>query len=581
VIGASVYITVCSARNRVRVRLRRLREPRYLIGAVVGAAYLYFAVFARGRRQVFGGNRGRPGGGRPPAGVFPPDFQVVGTSLGGLAVLVMAALVWVLPARSALLKFSRAETEFLFPAPVSRRQLLVHRIIRSQIASLVASAFIMVFATPFSGLARVRLAIGFWALLVTMRIYYAAVALTRARLRSPVAAVRRVAWLPIGLLLAGLAVVGASVARQLLEPVAGLSDVVVRLSRATAMGLPHAVLWPFMAILRPPFAGTPSAFTSALFPSLLVLAAVTAWLLLSDGMLDAALENSSEFRVEETTRPAKAGQRARTAGWPLAPTGRADVALVWKNAVQTIRAVNLRQLRYILPVLMGLFGLASIAMAANGARGPAALVSMFAAVVAGAAVVFGPQMMRSDLRADFEHLDLLKTWPLRAADVIRGEMAWPVLLVSSVACAGVFVAAIFSVAAVPDVSLVSRWSFAIAAAFAAPALIAAQFAVHNVATILFPAWVQLGTQRTRGIDAMGQRLIMLVAIVVSLALYALPGAVAGGVIWLIFHRLVGDLVFVPASIAFAVVVLVEVVATTELLGPAYDRIDVTSVERGE
>jgi hypothetical protein len=32
---------------------------------------------------------------------------------------------------------------------------------------------------------------------------------------------------------------------------------------------------------------------------------------------------------------------------------------------------------------------------------------------------------------------------------------------------------------------------------------------------------------------------------------------------------------------FAVVVLVEVLAVTELLGPAYERIDVTSVERGE
>ena len=37
-IGASLYIIGCSAKNRVRMRLRRLREPRYLIGAIVGAA---------------------------------------------------------------------------------------------------------------------------------------------------------------------------------------------------------------------------------------------------------------------------------------------------------------------------------------------------------------------------------------------------------------------------------------------------------------------------------------------------------------------------------------------------------------
>jgi len=34
---ASLYIIVCSARNRLRVRLRRLREPRYLFGAIAGS----------------------------------------------------------------------------------------------------------------------------------------------------------------------------------------------------------------------------------------------------------------------------------------------------------------------------------------------------------------------------------------------------------------------------------------------------------------------------------------------------------------------------------------------------------------
>ena len=49
VLRASLYIIVCSARNRARVRLRRLREPRYLIGAIVGVAYIYFSFFGRFR----------------------------------------------------------------------------------------------------------------------------------------------------------------------------------------------------------------------------------------------------------------------------------------------------------------------------------------------------------------------------------------------------------------------------------------------------------------------------------------------------------------------------------------------------
>ena len=40
---ATLYIMWCSAKNRFHRRLRRLREPRYLIGALVGGAYLFFA----------------------------------------------------------------------------------------------------------------------------------------------------------------------------------------------------------------------------------------------------------------------------------------------------------------------------------------------------------------------------------------------------------------------------------------------------------------------------------------------------------------------------------------------------------
>ena len=112
-------------------------------------------------------------------------------------------------------------------------------------------------------------------------------------------------------------------------------------------------------------------------------------------------------------------------------------------------------------------------------------------------------------------------------------------------------------------------------------MIAAQYTVHNAATVLFPAWVQLGTQRTRGIDAMGQRLVMLAAVLVSLLLFAVPGAIGAGVIWLIFHRFAGTVVLIPMALVFAAIVLTEVLTVTELLGPAYEKIDVTSVERPE
>lgn len=573
-ISASVYIASCSAKNRVRARLRRLREPRYLIGAIAGIAYFYFAIFApRGRR---GGARA----GRTAPTDFPAAFQVTGTSLAGLFVMVNAILPWLFSANSKLLQFSEAEKDFLFAAPVTRRALLAHRIIRSQVASLVASFFIALFAAPLSGSGRLRLAAGFWVLFATINIYFAAVQLTRARLKSAVASVRAVAWVPIGLLVAAWAVVGSTVARQLMQPSAGAADMFVKLSRATSTGLPQIVLWPFVAVVRPPFSSA-ETFFPALAGAVAVLIAVTAWMLLSDAMFDEVAGQGGGAVTAAERETARLAARATKVGWTLPLTGRPELALMWKGSMETIRGINVKTLRYLAPALIGVGAASFGILQANRLRGPAAVVSIVATIVAVASVVFGPQIARNDLRTDFEHLDLLKTWPLRAADVIRGEMFWPVLLVSSILWAGVLVAAVFSAAAAPDVPLVSRLSFALTAAIAGPALIAAQYAVHATFTIFFPAWVQLGNQRTRGIDAMGQRLIMLLAIVVSLALFALPGAIAGGVVWFIFRNLVGSIVFVPAAVVFAAIVLVEVLAVTELLGPAYERIDVTSVERGE
>src|SRR5262245_16634333 len=130
-VSASLYIMGCSVKNRVLSRLRRLREPRYMIGAIAGALYLYFGVFLR-----IGAAR-RPIRRRNPA---PSDFDAVAAGFwpalaaGGL--LLLAALAWLSPGGSRLFEFSEPEVQLLFPAPVSRRQLLVHRLLRSQIGLL-------------------------------------------------------------------------------------------------------------------------------------------------------------------------------------------------------------------------------------------------------------------------------------------------------------------------------------------------------------------------------------------------------------------------------------------------------------
>src|SRR5436190_6870096 len=119
--GATLYIVVCSARNRISRRLRRLREPRYLMGAMVGIGYLVFTLLIRQRAYAVRSEAVRATGAAGVAAASAGAFGLLGPA-GGTVLLAFAAFAsWILPFRSGLLEFSRAETAFMFPSPLTRR----------------------------------------------------------------------------------------------------------------------------------------------------------------------------------------------------------------------------------------------------------------------------------------------------------------------------------------------------------------------------------------------------------------------------------------------------------------------------
>src|SRR5207247_1390085 len=181
---------------------------------------------------------------------------------------------------------------------------------------------------------------------------------------------------------------------------------------------------------------------------------------------------------------------------------------------------------------------------AAGAGGPAAGLAVIG-------VLMGPQIARTDLRQDLRHLDVLKTWPIRSSALIRGEMLWPAALLTAVAWGAILCAMILWSPGFAAPTLAWRISIALAAAIIAPAFVFAQFTIHNAAAVLFPAWVPLGTSRPRGVDAMGQRLIMFAGILIGLVAMIAPGAIAGGLIWFAFQRFGGAFVLLPAAAACA------------------------------
>jgi ABC-2 type transport system permease protein len=574
-LSASLYITLCTARNRVRVRLRRLREPRYLVGAMAGAAYMYFSVFARIRPGGSGARRRRNSG-------LPVPLRALagaGPAIGGLVALLVAAIAWLMPFESGLLAFSEAEVAFLFPAPVTRRELLVHRMMRSQLGMLFGALVIGVVSPSSDAVAHVRVAVGTWLVLFTAKAYFTGVTLARSRLRSADRLSRRVAWLPIVFLGGALLAAAAALFREFNgRPVGGFVDVVRRIG-GTAGAFPlRVLLWPFTAVAAPLFADSPAAYVAAFLGAGVVLAAVVVWVLLSDEAFQDAAAEAVARREAEQPGGRAVRFKVRPGGPALAPSGRPELALAWKGAMQTLRIVDRRSA--IRLVAIG-FSLAIAAVSLGRAGGALAVVGVFSAVGAGFAILMGPQAMRLDLRQDLRHLELLKTWPVPAPALVRGEVLWPGTLLTLISWALLGLTLLLSESVFEELRPGLRISGALAIAILAPALIFAQYAIHNGVALLFPAWVSVGASRARGLDAMGQRLIMLGGTWLLLVLMMIPGALAGGIVWFTLESWLGAGIFVPAALAAAIVMVVEVVVATEAMGPLFERVDVSEVEKGE
>jgi hypothetical protein len=578
-LSTSVYITVCTARNRIRLRLRRLREPRYLLGAIVGAAYLYFTVFARMRGRRAAVQRTRSGAPRPPM-VALSALRSVGPGLIGAGLLAASALAWVLPFESGLLEFSPAEVQFLFPAPVTRRALLVHRMLRAQIGLLFGAVVMAVAVPSASGFGRLRAGVAMWLLLSIGKVYFTGVSLARTRLWSQDSTARRAAWLPLAAMVVAVAIAArAAIGVLRAASPSGLQEFLLQLGAATSTGAAGVVVWPFAAIVRPLFAESAGEYVRAVAMSAVVLAALVVWVLQSDAAFEDAAATAAERRAA-TASPRRSTYRARRTGVTLALRGRPEGVFAWKAATQTLRTVD----RVSLFRLATVVGVLTVSSATLGrANGMATLVGTFALVATAFLVLMAPQMLRVDLREDLRHLELLKTWPLRGPEVIRGQLLWPALLLTAAAWATLAIAELLAASTpLARVSLAWRLSAGAAAAVLAPALVAGQLTIHNAAAVLFPAWVPLGQQRPRGLDAMGQRLILLGATWLLLVASLLPGAVAALVVWFGLRLLVGAAAaVVPAAACCATLVAAEMLLATEALGPAYDALDATAIDRPE
>jgi hypothetical protein len=592
-LGALLYLRFTSLKNLLVSRVRRLRQPKYLIGALVGGAYFYFVIF---NGFNFGANRRAAAS---PAivtadQILPPSSGALMLAVGALALLTVFIFMWVLPSKKPGLAFSQAETAFLFPAPISRRALIHFKLLSNQFSVLLQSVFFsLVFnSRALSGGRALQIVIGWWLVLTLVSLHYMGASLALARLFERGISVLRRRLVVLGTIAVAVGITLFWIRRDVHAPTAAdLADVESSMRWLMTMldtGILHWLLLPFKWILAPFFATGVKEFAWALIPTAALLLLHYVWVL----NMEVSFEEASLAQAEKRelrragmqTGDFRLGHdtlKARRAPFKLADKGRPEIAFLWKNLLSTRAFLNPRVwlicagiIIVVTRVVVGLGPMQRNIM--SGIGGAALVVGLYV-------LMFGPLLARLDLRRDLAHADVLKTYPIPGWQLVFGELLAPTAIITGV----LWLIVLLAVCAIQPTRVLPAWldpslrvTYAICFSAITPVVVALQLLVPNAAAVVFPAWFQATRAIGGGIDLMGQRLIFVFGQVFIIVLALLPAAGTAALLIFSTQWIIGPvLAVVFATIVVLAVLIGEVWCALWWLGGRFEKFDLSLEQR--
>ncbi|MDC0708971.1 ABC transporter permease [Stigmatella sp. ncwal1] len=564
---AVAFLWWASLRNRVRKQVERLRRPKYLLGLVAGGIYLYSFFL---RRLNFGARS---------EALTPEAHSLAEFSLAGMMMVTLVS-AWALGQDRPAVTFSEMEIQQLFPAPISRRALVHYKLARGVFGAAVGAFFSTFFMGRLVSPSPVLFFLGALVTFVTVNLHVVAVSFLRTRLARWGWRGAALRWTVFAGLLGalGLSVYSAVQAHPFPEEVIREKQVWEWLSAVLEGSALQAVLWPGRLLVALPMAASVSAFLHEL-PLALGLLGVhyLGVLALIVPFEEVVVARAEEVSLQRGQRLARVGHIVlRAPFFRLKPSGRPEVALLWKNLIAARRMggvdilFSLALIGLLVPLGVAIF----LPHALPGVR------QMVASVYLGVAALLtfiGPGSFRSDLRMDLPKLDLLRAMPLTGRQVVAAELLAPGLLLA------VMQIGLLALALVLAGDMSGRWSseFLLAAGLGLmpllPAVSLGGLFVQNAAVVLFPAWLPADGERARGgIEALGQRLLMLAGSLVVLLGGLLPAAILAALVGFTLEVWLGVWALPVAGLTAAGGLALEIWLGVMALGRAFDRMDVSS-----
>ncbi len=570
--GALWFLYARTFRNRLRAQFARAKNPRYLAAVVVGALYLWWALFRNSSLRT--GSIGA---------IAPVELLLVG---GGALLLLSSARWWLFGADRGALAFTPAEVQFLFPAPLTRRGLVHTKLVRLQLAILLNTLIFTVVLRGGGGTAEGwRRGIAIWALFSTLSLHRLGASIVRSSAIEHEQAGRRRGIIPLLVFgtLVGAVVYGlvTHVPDLRVASAQGFRALIGTIAELLGAPVPAAALWPARALLEPIFTAHRNAlWLPGIGMSLAILLLHYAWVIRLDSAFEEAAHEATQHRAERLQRfrtsqmgTARSRKGKLTKVPALSLTGRPEVAIAWKNVVAALRGGGWRT-----QVLAFTGGLALLAvLLTRSASDLVGYLFLWMTLAWGAMLLFiGPLWMRFDLRLDLPRLEILKTLPLPGWRIVAAEIAG-VTLLHSITVWTFMIVPLVMFAQDPALLLESGATIPILISIVVgvPVLNALMFTVQNGTALLFPAWVRLGTE-SRGFETMGQNLLTTGATTLVAAVALVFPVGAGGIILWITNDWGGWAVLLATLLA-SVLVALELWPVLRWLGTVFEKTDINDV----
>lgn len=582
--SALVYLCTRSILNHVMLRVRRLKQPRYLLGAVFALAYLYFIfVMPHVTRAAREAERIAAGEVVPAA----RDLSELVTTAAGLSLLLLFAVLWLWRRARTTLQLSEAEITWLFPAPVTHAAIVHFSLVRAQAALILTALLITLFTAgwrfiPSPLWAR---AVGWWLVLGVVFLHVTASGFTCTRLLERGIPHWQRQLGVLALLAGGLWLMNVADPHLRLPAAADFAApdaVMAYVLDQTGSGPLYWLLAPLRAVAGPLVAADMFEFLRALVPALGVYALHYYWAFRSERPdVEATIENAAKranmlaAMRKNAFRASLAPLKTRPDPFPLPARGSPVLALLWKNLLSTRAYLNPQTFIVIACVMVAWnLWLGTPEQIGAFARIPT-IIALFIGVQA---LFIGAQFARQDLRNDLENADLIKTWPLPGWQIVLGELLAPVCILSGILWLCLLQ---ITLAGAPPESRAAaspelRWIIGGSLALLLPLLCATQVLIANAVVVLFPAWAKSASQG-HGWETIVPRLLFLFGALFASAVVVLPALLGGALVYIPASWFVGNaFALLPAALVAAIVMAAELAWGIDWLGKRFEAYDLSA-----